>query len=94
MIISGIVMMVNPAEPALIRGRIIPGNHAEKGLSLTPKDHINAETDPAQRGRADEVILIPRSQDGEDIAHICMDMLAEVQTLPRIRSLTMRPWMP
>ena len=47
MIISGIVMMKNPAVPALTRGGIIPGNHADKGLSLIPEDHINAETVPA-----------------------------------------------
>ena len=94
MIISGIVMMVNPAEPALIRGRIIPGNHAEKGLGLTPKDHIDAETDPAQKGRADEVILIPRNRAGEDAVHIRTDMLAEAQTPLRIKGLTTRLWMP
>ena len=77
--------MVNPAEPALIRGRIIPGNHAEKGLGLTPKDHINVETDPAQRGRADEVILIPRNRAGKDAVHIRTNMLAEVQTPLRIK---------
>ena len=94
MIMSGIVTMENPAEPALTRGGIVLENHADKGLGPIPEDHIYAETVHAQGGRADEVILIPRSQDGEDTAHICMDMLAEVQTLPRIRSLTMRPWMP
>ena len=47
MIISGIVMMENPAESALTRGGIIPGNHADKGLGLIPEDHINAETVPA-----------------------------------------------
>ena len=91
---SGIVMMGNPAEPALTRGRIIPGNHADKGLGPTPEDHIDAETVPAQRGHADEVILIPKSQDGEDTAHIRTDLLTKVQTLPRIKSLTMRPWRP
>ena len=91
---SGIVTMENPAEPALTRGGIVLENHADKGLGPIPEDHIYAETVHAQGGRADEVILIPRSQDGEDTVHICMDMLAEVQTLPRIRSLTMRPWMP
>ena len=58
MIMSGIVMMGNPAEPALTRGGIIPGNHDNKGLGPTLEDHVDAETDPAQGGRADEVILI------------------------------------
>ena len=87
-------MMGNPAEPTLIEGGIIPRNHANKGLGPTPEDHIDAETIPAQRGHADEVILIPKSQDGEDTAHIHTDLLTKVQTLPRIKSLTMRPWMP
>ena len=91
MIMSGIVMMESPAKPALTRGAIIPGNHADKGLGPTPEDHIDAKTVPAQRGHADEVILIPRSQDDEDIAHIRTDLLTKVQTLPRIKSLTMRP---
>ena len=94
MIMSGIVMMGNPTEPALTRGRIIPGNHADKGLGPAPKDHIDAETILVQGGRVDEVILIPRSRDGEDIIHLHTDMLAEVQTLPRSKSLTTRLWMP
>ena len=91
---SGIVMMENLAELALIRGGIVPGNHADKGLDPTPEDHIDTETVHAQGGRTDEVILIPKSRDSEDTAHIRTDMLAEVQTLPRIKSLTTRPWMP
>ena len=87
-------MMENLAEPTFIRGRIIFGNHADKGLGPTSEDHINAGTVPAQGDRANKVILIPRSQDGEGIIHIHMDMLAEVQTLPRIKGLTMRLWMP
>ena len=94
MIMSGIVMMENPAEPALTRGGIIPRNHADKRLGPTPEDHIDTETVPTQGGRADEVILIPRSQDDGDTAHIRTYMLAEVQTLPRIKSLTMQSWMP
>ena len=86
-------MMESPAEPALTRGGTILRNHADKGLSPTPEDHIDAETVLVQRGRANEVILIPRSRDGEDTAHIHTDMLAEVQTLLRIKSLTTRPWM-
>ena len=43
----GIVMMESPAEPALTRGGTILGNHADKGLGLTPEDHIDAETVPA-----------------------------------------------
>ena len=78
MIMSGIVTMENPAEPALTRGGIVLKNHADKGLGPTPKDHIDTETVHAQGGRADEVILSPRSRDGEDIAHIHTDMLAEV----------------
>ena len=86
--------MENLAEPAFARGGIVLENHTDKGLGPTPKDHINAETIHAQVGCADEVILSPRSRDGEDTTHIHIDMLAEVQTIPRIRSLTMRPWMP
>ena len=86
--------MENPAKLALTRGGIILRNHSEKGLGLTPKDHIDAETVPAQGDRTDEVILIPKSRDSEDNAHIRTDMLAEVQTFPRIKSLTTRPWMP
>ena len=91
---SGIVMMGNPAKLALTRGGIIPGNHANKGLGPTPEDHIDAKTVPAQGGRIDEVILIPRNQAGEDTVHISTDMLAEVQTLLRIKGLTTRLWMP
>ena len=53
--------MENPAEPALTRGGIVLKNHADKGLGLTPKDHIDTETVHAQGGRVDEVILSPRS---------------------------------
>ena len=70
--------MENPVEPALTRGGIVLKNHADKGLGLTPQDHIDLETDHTQRGHADEVILNPRSRDGEDTAHIHTDMLAEV----------------
>ena len=94
MIMSGIVTMENPVEPALTRGRIILENHVDKGLDPTPKDHIDAKIVHAQGGRADKVILSPRSRDGEDTAHIHTDMLVEVQTILRIRNLTMRPWMP
>ena len=91
---SGIAMMENLAEPALTKGEIIPGNHADKGLDPAPEDHIDADTIHAQGDRVDEVILILRNRDGEETAHIRTDMLAEVQTLPRIKGLTMRPWMP
>ena len=36
--------MENLAEPALTKGEIIPGNHADKGLGPTPEDHIDADT--------------------------------------------------
>ena len=75
---SGIVTMENPTESALTRGEIVLGNHADKGLGPTPEDHNGAETVHAQGGRANEVILIPRSRDGKDTAHIRTDMLAEV----------------
>ena len=91
---SGIVMMGNPAKSALTRGGIIPEKHANKGLGPTPEDHIDAKTVPAQGGRIDEVILIPRNRAGEDTVHISTDMLAEVQTLLRIKGLTTRLWMP
>ena len=58
---SGITVMENPADLALTKGGIIPGNHADKGLSPTPEDHIDAKTVPAQGGRIDEIILIPKS---------------------------------
>ena len=87
-------MMGNPAEPAVTRGGIIPGNHDDKGLGPTLEDHINAETDLVQGGRADEVILIPRNRASEDAVHIRTDMLAEAQTPPRIKGLTTRLWMP
>ena len=94
MIMSGTAMMENPVDLALTKGGIIPGNHADKVLVPTPEDHIDAETVHAQGGRADEVILIPRNRDGEDTAHVRTYMLAEVQTFPRIKGLTTRPWMP
>ena len=78
MIMLGIVTMENPAEPTLTRGGTIPENHADKGLGPTPEDHIDAETVHTQGGRSNEVILIAKSRDGEDTAHICTDMLAEV----------------
>ena len=78
MIMSGIVMMESPAEPALTRGAIIPGNHADKGLGPTPEDHTDAEIVHAQGGHADKVSLIPKSQDGNDTAHFRTDMLVEV----------------
>ena len=82
-------MMGNPAELGLTRGWIILRNHTDKGLGPTPEDHINVETVPAQGDHANEVILIPRSQDDEDTVHNHTDMLAEVQTLLRIKGLTM-----
>ena len=63
---SRIAMMENPAEPALTKDGIILGNHTDKELGPTPEDHIDAETVHAQRGRTDEVILIPRNRDSED----------------------------
>ena len=94
MIMSGIVMMGNPAELAVTRGGIIPGNHDDKGLGPTLEDHIDAETDPAQGGRANEVILIPRNRAGKDVVHIRTNMLAEVQTPLRIKGHITRLWMP
>ena len=91
---SWIVIMGNPAKSTLIRGGIIPRNHDDKGLGPTPEDHIGAEIDPTQGGRADEVILIPRNRAGEDAVHIRTDMLAKVQTPPRIKGHTMWLWMP
>ena len=41
-------MMENPADLALTKGGIIPGNHADKGLGPTPEDHIDTETVPTQ----------------------------------------------
>ena len=48
MIMSGIAMIGNLADPAHTRGGIILGNHADIGLGPTPEDHIDAETVPTQ----------------------------------------------
>ena len=71
-------MMKSPTKLAFTKGGIIPWNHADRGLGPIPEDHINTEIVHAQGGRADEVILIPRSRDGEDTIHVRMDMLAKV----------------
>ena len=92
MIMSGIAMMENPAELAITKGGIIPGNHADRELSPIPEDHIDTETVYAQGGCINEVILIPKNRDNEDTAHVRTDMLAEVQTPSRMEGLTMRPW--
>ena len=90
----GIVTMGNLANPAHTRGGTVLRNHANVGLGLTPEDRIDVETVPAQGGRADEVILIPKNCIGENTFHIHTDMLTEVRTLPRIKGLTMQLWMP
>ena len=77
------------ADPTRTRGRIVLGNHTDVGLGQTPEDRIVAETIPAQGGRANEVILIPRNRAGEDTIHIRTDMLTEVCTLPKVKGLTM-----
>ena len=93
MIMSRIAMMKNPVKLALTKGGIIPGNHADKGPDPIPEDHINIGTIHARRGRADEVVLIPRNQGNKDTAHVRTNILAEAQTPPRMKGLTMRPWM-
>ena len=93
MIMSGIAMMKSWAKLALTKGGIITGNRVDKVLSPIPEDHIDTDTIHAQGGRVDEVILIPRNRDDEDTAHVCTNMLAEVQTPLRMKDLTMRPWM-
>ena len=93
MIMSGIIMMKNLAKLALTKGGIIPGNHEDRGLDPIPDDHIDTKTVHARGGHTDEVILILRSRDDENTAHVHTDMLAEVQTPPRMKGLTMRPWM-
>ena len=93
MIMSGIAMMKSQAKLALTKGGIIPGNRVDKGLGPIPKDHINTDTVHARGGRTDEVILIPRNRDDEDTTHVRTNMLARVQTPPRMKDLTMRPWM-
>ena len=85
--------MKNPNKLALTKGGIIPRNHADRNLGPIPEGHIDRETVHARGGRADEVILILRSQDDEDIAHVHTDILVEVQTSLRMEGLTMRPWM-
>ena len=85
--------MENLAELALTKGGIIPKNHVDRELGPIPEDHINTEIIHAQGGCIEEVILIPRNRDDEDTAHIRTNILAEVQTLPRMRGFTMRPWM-
>ena len=86
--------MGNPVDSAHIRGKIIPGNHADIGLGPTLEDHIDAETVPTLEGRINEVILIPKNRVGEDTVHIHTDMLTEVWTLSRIKGLTIQLWMP
>ena len=86
-------MMKSPTKLAFTKGGIIPWNHADRGLGPIPEDHINTEIVHARGGHADEVILILKSLDNEDIARIHTDMLAEVQTPPRMEGLTMWPWM-
>ena len=90
---SGIAMMKNPAKLALTKGGIILGNHTDKDPDPIPEDHIDIGTVHVRGGRADEVILIPRNRGDKDIAHVRTDMLAEAQTPPRMKGLTMRPWM-
>ena len=85
--------MKSPNKLALTKGGIIPRNHADRNLDPIPEGHIDRETVHARGGRADEVILIPRNRDDEDTAHVCTDMLAGVQTPPRMKDLIMRPWM-
>ena len=70
-------MMKNPAQLALTKGGIIPGNHTDKGPDPIPEDHIDTGTVNARGGRADEVILIPRNRGNEDTAHIRTDIMAE-----------------
>ena len=93
MIMSGIVVMKNPAKIALTKGGIIPGNHTDRGLGPILEDPIDIETIHTRGGCVDEVILILRSRDDEDTACVHTDMLAEVWTPPRMKGLTMRPWM-
>ena len=94
MIVSGIAVMKSQAKLALTKDGIIPGNRVDKGLGPIPEDHIDTDIVHARGGRTNEVILIPRNRDDEDTTHVRTDMLAEVQTLPRIKGLTTRPWMP
>ena len=93
MIMSGITMMKNPAKLALTKGGIIPGNHGNKVPDPIPEDHIIIGTGHPRVGRANKVILIPRNQGNKYIAHIRTDMLVEAQTPPRMKGLTMQPWM-
>ena len=86
--------MGNLANPAHTRGETIPENHVDVGPYPTPEDHIDIETVFALGGCTNEVILIPRNHIGKDTIHIRMDMLTEVQTLPRIKGLTTQLWMP
>ena len=84
--------MKSPAKLAFTKGGIIPKNLADKGLGPIPEGHIDRETFHFRGGGADKVILILRSRDDEDSTHVHTDILAEVQTPPRMEGLTMRPW--
>ena len=85
--------MKSRAKLALTKDGIIPRNRVDKGLGLILEDHIDTDTVHTRGGCTNEVILIPRNRDDEDIAHIRTDMLVGVQTPLRMKGLTMRPWM-
>ena len=89
MIMWGTVMVGNSTNPAHTRDGTVLENHANVGLGPTPKDHIDAETVPALGSHVDEVILILKSCIDEETVHIRMGTVAEDQTLPRIKGLTM-----
>ena len=83
----GTVMVGNPTNPAYAKGRTVPKNHADIGLSTTPEDHIDAELVPTLGSHANEVILIPKNCVDEETVHICTGMLTEVRTLRGSKAL-------
>ena len=87
-------MVGNPVNLAYAKDETIPENHADTGLGPILEDHIDAETIPALGSHVDKVILIPKNHIDEEIVHIRMGMLTEVQTLRRTKGLTTLLCMP
>ena len=84
----------NPVNPAHANDGTVPENRADAGLNPIPEDHVNTEIVPALGNRVNEVTLILKNHVDKGTVHIRTGMLTEVRTLPRIKGLTMLPWMP
>ena len=94
MIMWGIAMEGNPVNPAHANDGTVSENHADARLNPIPEDHVDAETIPTLGNHINEVTFIPKNHVDKEIVHICMGMLTEVRTLPRIKGLTTLLWMP